>query len=93
GQVVGLLGFRDILDGVEGDYAVRLREVLQERDHALERSRLTLQLAERVIDASLEGIMITDARGRIEFINPAFTHLTGYTLEEVSGRTPAVLSS
>ncbi|WP_253451693.1 EAL domain-containing protein [Halomonas sp. Y3] len=93
GEVVGLLGFRDILDGVEGDYAVRLREVLQERDHALERSRLTLQLAERVIDASLQSIMITDARGRIDFINPAFTHLTGYTLDEVSGRTPALLSS
>lgn len=93
GQVVGLLGFKDLLAGAEQGYLKDLRRALEQRDAALAQSRQHLQLAERVIDSSLEGIVITDARARIEFVNPAFTHLTGYALDEVAGRTPAVLSS
>lgn len=92
-QIVGLLGFRHILDGAEQDYRLELKQALTQRDLALNRSSLNLQLAERVIDASLEGVVITDARGKIEFVNPAFAHTTGYTLEEVLGKTPAILSS
>jgi diguanylate cyclase (GGDEF)-like protein/PAS domain S-box-containing protein len=40
-----------------------------------------------------EGIMVTDARGVILRVNPAFTDITGYTAAEVVGRTPAVLNS
>lgn len=93
GEVVGLLGFQDLLAGAEHLYLEDLREALEQRDQALSQSRRHLQLAERVIDASLEGIIITDAETRIEFVNPAFTHLTGYSLEEAVGRTPALLSS
>ncbi|MCL7939294.1 EAL domain-containing protein [Halomonas sp. ATCH28] len=92
-EVVGLLGFQDLLAGAEHYYLEDLREALEQRDQALAQSREHLQLAERVIDASLEGIIITDALGRIEFVNPAFTHMTGYSLEEAAGRTPAMLSS
>ncbi|PSJ22777.1 diguanylate cyclase [Halomonas sp. ND22Bw] len=93
GGVSGLLGFQDLLSGVEHGYLQDLREALEARDRALAESRESLQLAERVIDASLEGIIITDPQTRIRFVNPAFTHMTGYSLEEVVGRTPAVLSS
>jgi len=40
-----------------------------------------------------EGIMVTDARGIILRVNPAFTDITGYAAEEVIGRSPAVLKS
>lgn len=40
-----------------------------------------------------EGVLITDPKGRIVRVNPAFTRLTGYELEDVIGKTPAVLSS
>ncbi|WP_445157879.1 EAL domain-containing protein [Halomonas sp. E14] len=93
GEVVGLLGFRDLLAGAEHLYMQDLREALQQRDQALAQSRENLRLAERVIDTSLEGIIITDPRNRIEFVNPAFTHMTGYTAEEVIGKTPEILSS
>ncbi|MDX1464265.1 MAG: EAL domain-containing protein [Halomonas sp.] len=93
GEVVGLLGFQDLLVGAEHRYLEDLREALEQRDQALSQSRRNLQLAERVIDSSLEGIIITDAENRIEFVNPAFTHLTGYSLEEAAGRTPALLAS
>lgn len=40
-----------------------------------------------------EGVLITDTQGRIVRVNQAFTELTGYSLEDVMGKTPAVLSS
>ncbi len=40
-----------------------------------------------------EGILITDARGRILSINPAFTRLSGFEPEDLIGQTPALLRS
>ncbi|MDP5291130.1 EAL domain-containing protein [Oceanimonas sp. CHS3-5] len=92
-KVVGLVGFREIINGVEHRYLEQLQQALAQRDQALHSSRLNLQLAERVIEASLESIVVTDADNRIVFVNPSFTHTTGYSAEEVIGRTPAMLSS
>ncbi|MGO1247825.1 MAG: EAL domain-containing protein [Oceanisphaera sp.] len=92
-RIVGLLGFRNILEGAEQRYNIELHHALATRDNAIQHSRLSLQLAEQVIDASLEGVMITNANSEITFVNPAFTHTTGYTAEEVLGGKPTVLSS
>ena len=46
-----------------------------------------------VFNASTEAIMTTDAKGRITAVNPAFTRITGYGLNEVIGRSPAMLKS
>ncbi len=40
-----------------------------------------------------EGIMLTDSKGIIEYVNQAFTHNTGYTLEEAVGNNPRMLHS
>lgn len=40
-----------------------------------------------------QGIMITDARGNIEYVNPHFCMNTGYRRDEVIGRDPRFLSS
>ncbi|RTL49464.1 MAG: EAL domain-containing protein [Rhodocyclaceae bacterium] len=50
-------------------------------------------LLERVFLQSGEAILITNAQNRIVTVNPAFTALTGYTLEEVLGQDPKILSS
>ncbi|MDL0429890.1 diguanylate cyclase [Marinobacter sp. TBZ242] len=93
GDVIGLIGYHDMLSGAEQMYLDDLRTALEQRDQALAKSRRTLQLAERVIESSFEGIMVTDANVTIEFVNPAFTQLTGYSPEEVIGKTPEILSS
>ncbi len=45
------------------------------------------------VDLCANVVMITDTSGRIEYVNPAFTRLTGYTSEEVIGRKPNILKS
>jgi diguanylate cyclase (GGDEF)-like protein/PAS domain S-box-containing protein len=42
---------------------------------------------------SQNGMMITDAKGVILRVNPAFRRMTGYTAQDVVGRTPAMLKS
>ena len=43
--------------------------------------------------AAAIGIVITDRDGNILWVNPAFTALSGYTLEEVVGKNPRLLKS
>ncbi len=52
-----------------------------------------LRLASLVLEHSSEALMITDEHNAIVEVNPAFTCLTGYTREDVLGRTPSVLRS
>ena len=40
-----------------------------------------------------EAIVITDASARIQYVNPAFTAMTGYTAEEAIGQNPNILKS
>ncbi|MGO8698931.1 MAG: PAS domain S-box protein [Limisphaerales bacterium] len=47
----------------------------------------------RVLEQCPVTVVITDLTGRIEYINPAFTKLTGYTREEVLGKNPRMLKS
>ena len=44
-----------------------------------------------VIDTMLEGLMLVDPDGKIVFINRAFEHLTGYSKDEVEGRSCEIL--
>ena len=51
------------------------------------------RLAVRVFESTIEGIMVTDGRAKIQQVNAAFTEITGYQPEEVLGRTPSLLRS
>ncbi len=53
----------------------------------------TVQLAASIYKVSHEGIVISDASNRIVDVNPAFTRITGYTLDEVRGQNPRLFQS
>ncbi|WP_125558299.1 EAL domain-containing protein [Pseudoalteromonas rubra] len=93
GAVMGLLALKNVLTEIETAYCSELEKVLAQRDLALQKSEKNLYLANRIIDASLDGIMITRANGEIIQINPAFSALTGYQDYEVLGKNPSLLSS
>lgn len=67
-------------------------ETLRDRtSHKLAEQRLR-QMAS-VFEHSQEGIVITDPATRILDVNASFVRVTGYSREEVLGRTPALLNS
>ncbi|WP_246840631.1 EAL domain-containing protein [Lacimicrobium sp. SS2-24] len=92
-QFCGLLSFSDILANVEYAYIDQLKQALSDRDSALRASTGYLRLAQKVIDASLDAIMITSEAGVIESVNPSFCQVTGYSAAEAIGQTPKLLSS
>ena len=93
GHLMAIVGMSDILATMEQEFLVELRSALRERDEALLRSRQSLQLADKVFESTLEGIVITDSSGVIQSVNPAFSRITGYSRDEVLGQTPAILKS
>ncbi|MBY4676477.1 putative bifunctional diguanylate cyclase/phosphodiesterase [Marinobacterium arenosum] len=63
-------------------------DVTTEIRHGLELKKLF-----QAVESSGSAVVITDARGRIEYANSRFTDITGYHLDEVRGQTPAILRS
>jgi PAS domain S-box-containing protein len=47
----------------------------------------------RAVEQTADTVMITDRQGVIQYINPAFEETTGYSADEVLGRTPSLLKS
>ncbi|MFQ6678072.1 MAG: PAS domain S-box protein [Fidelibacterota bacterium] len=45
------------------------------------------------VNNSPASVVITDIKGNIEYVNPKFTKLTGYTFEDVLGENPRILKS
>lgn len=93
GKPAGLLSHNHILLNMEHLYISELKAALQARDKALRSSESSLRLAYKVIEASHDAVMITNAHGVIQSVNPSFCKLTGYSAEEAIGQTPNLLSS
>ncbi len=47
----------------------------------------------QAVEQSPAATVVTDTEGRIEYVNPKFTEVSGYAAEEVIGKTPAVINS
>ncbi|MGC2478645.1 MAG: PAS domain S-box protein, partial [Candidatus Sulfotelmatobacter sp.] len=69
--------------------ALSLHSTQQQRQMA-EQSLRKLSCA---VEQSADAIFITNSEGIIEYVNPAFELLTGYSSEEVAGRTSSILKS
>jgi len=62
---------------------------ITERRHA----EVELRKLSRAVEYSPISIVITDPNGAIEYVNPKFTQLTGYTSAEASGKNPRILNA
>ncbi|QHJ01057.1 EAL domain-containing protein [Xylophilus rhododendri] len=78
---------QDQQGSVSGE-VLAFRDVTQ--DHYIRRELQRVSLA---VQHAASAILTTDAAGRIDYVNPTFTAMTGYAFEEVCGKTPAFLKS
>ncbi|MFQ5900149.1 MAG: EAL domain-containing protein [Thermodesulfobacteriota bacterium] len=52
-----------------------------------------LRMAAKVYESTVEGVILTDAKGNMQMVNAAFTNITGYSLEEVIDKHYNILGS
>jgi len=75
----------------------RMRSLLQSATRDLEETdklRTTeLEKFSRALDQSPVSVIITDTKGKIEYVNPGFCRTTGYSAEEAIGSNPRILKS
>lgn len=92
-NLIGIINLTDILAGFRSTYVEELKESLAHRDALLKDSLKSLGLAKKIIDNTQEGVITTDKYVAIQTCNAGFTRITGYTEEEVIGKTPSIISS
>lgn len=72
----------------EPNFVVLSRDITQRLEDLDELRKL-----HHAVEQTPHAIIITDLQGAIEYVNPAFTAVTGYRFDEVVGRNPRMLRS
>ena len=87
----------------QGWYEIRIAALRDRRKHFVGRVVTIRDITERkwadeqlrqlsrAVEASSTSIVITDAQGHIEYVNPKFPQFTEYTLQEVRQQNPRIL--
>jgi len=70
-----------------------LEHKVSERTQSLVHAMDELKKLSIAVEQSPASIIITDTHARIEYVNPKFEELTGYSSAEVIGKTPGILKS
>ena len=72
-----------------------VNDITEQKYHEAEdkRSKHENLLLSRAVEQTADSVVVTDTRGIIEYVNPAFETTTGYARDEAVGRTPAILKS
>ncbi|MGA2244420.1 MAG: PAS domain S-box protein [Verrucomicrobiota bacterium] len=91
GEVVWVRVSSTVLHDAAGGFAGAVGMVTDLSDHKRDQQRLLLQSSALLSCAN--AIVITDPAGRIEWVNPAFTRLTGYAEAEAVGQMVKLLKS
>ena len=65
----------------------------QEDRFARKEAEENLRKLSQAVEQSPVSIVITNLKGEIEYVNPKFTQITGYSREEVLGQNPRVLKT
>lgn len=72
---------------------VRANEALQAGLIERQRAESTLRKLSSAIEQTADSVFITNREGIVEFVNPAFEELTGYTKEDVIGQSGRIIKS
>lgn len=80
-------------DEVELHYRMQTLKQLQQQARIVDSRADELKLFKQAVDASGHAIFMTTIDGTIQYVNPAFEEITGFTESEVIGSNPRILSS
>jgi len=69
--------------------AIEKKEIIHLKNVAEEK----LKVLQRAVEQNPASIIITNIKGEIEYVNPKFTQLTGYSLDDALGQNPRILKS
>ncbi|MHA2424254.1 MAG: PAS domain S-box protein [Candidatus Thorarchaeota archaeon] len=85
----------DDFDTLFAEIGHHIRNVVRSRktEEALAESEERLRKLSRAVEHSPAGIMITDTEGILDYVNPKFTEMTGYSSDEIIGLNPSILQS
>ncbi|HSQ42527.1 MAG TPA: ATP-binding protein, partial [Fibrobacteraceae bacterium] len=85
---------------VKGDHAFSemphiAERALREYGQILENRRFTDEIRKlsHAVEQSMSSLVITDIDGKIEYVNPRFTQISGYSAEEILGQNPRILAA
>jgi len=81
--------FKQLLSNLSEDLSYALKNLDAEQKRNTTQKRL--RLLSSAIDQSADAVTIMNAEGIVEYVNPKFTLLTGYRLEEITGKSPSIL--
>lgn len=85
GSLLGVLSQRGLIAA-----GLPARSPASGLDHPL---RIRLRQFQRAVQQSPVSVIVTDTEGTIEYVNPRFCEMTGYTAREILGQNPRVLKS
>lgn len=79
----------------EEDFLISIAKTVGETMVASERFMIEreIQKLSQAVIQSHASVVITDPEGNIEYVNPTFTHVTGYSEDEAIGQNPRILKS
>ncbi len=84
-----LAKYREDLELLVAERTRQLEEEIQER----QRTEAEMRKLAMAVHASPSSVVITAKDGTIEYVNPKFTKVTGYSADEVVGKNPRILKS
>jgi len=82
-------------DGAFQGALAMISDITEQKRIAVEvcRSQEMITLLSQAVEQTADSVVITDREGKIEYVNPAFNTMTGYSREEAVGNTPRMLKS
>ena len=89
GSLINVEVSYEIIDylGRPATFAI-IRDITEQKRAQAEHERLMT-----AIEQTNETVVITDLKGQIQYVNPAFEKITGYSKKEALGKNPAILKS
>lgn len=89
GEVIDVNLDIKVLEGTDRQYQVLIaKDITEQKKRDLDYLRFS-----NVIEHTINPIQITDAKGLMVYVNPAFEHTSGFSKEELIGKNPRILSS